>query len=394
MGKELGYLDFQGIENGDVVDTNSQNDVEIGAAGSISIVIWGKYRDNSAIDSDQTIVNSKFHRANATGVWFGWRNGQGLVGIAGTGGSDQSNTIANPALSEGDEYFVVLTIDLPNNDTKFYFKSKNAGVTAVTAYTIGGFDISGISDIQNFASWKIGRTGSTGAGVAEPLNGEIYKVLFYDDELSSAEVTSLEAGTEVTGNLVLEYGPDGLRPTQNEWIDAQNTSDATVTNAEFKRSPDANKNGVLILKYTSVNARYWYVTVNDEQNTAPNADLELGEITLAKSFQPSVNPNVNAPETQDYSGIDEVQKYGGGIDLNERHGRRRIWTFTWDYLTSADKANFQLMLEQTKKRILYFTPNNDAAFPVLYGARILEAVDINVLNYQAYGLSLTLIEEV
>ena len=194
---------------------------------------------------------------------------------------------------------------------------------------------------------------------------------------------------------VAEWRPDGLRPTTNEWIDAStNNLDATVSGAEYKRSPDANKNGVLILKYASVNARYWYVTVNDEQDTAPNADLELGEITLAKSFQPSVNPNVNASETQDYSGIDEVQKYGGGIDLNERHGRRRIWTFTWDYLTSADKANFQLMLEQTKKRILYFTLNNDAAFPVLYGARILEAVDINVLNYQAYGLSLTLIEEV
>jgi len=129
-------------------------------------------------------------------------------------------------------------------------------------------------------------------------------------------------------------------------------------------------------------------------DTAPNADLELGEITLAKSFAPSVNPNVGAGEVQDYSGIDEVEKDGGDIDLNERHGRRRIWQFTWDYLSNDDRDNFQLMLEQTKKRILYFTLDNDNPFPTLYGARILEAIDINKIAHQAFGLSLTLIEEI
>ena len=194
---------------------------------------------------------------------------------------------------------------------------------------------------------------------------------------------------------VAEYRPEGLRPTTNEWIDAStNNLDATVSGAEFKRSPDASKNGVLILNFTSTNARYWYVTVNDEQDTAPNADLELGEITLCKTFAPSVNPNVGAGELQDYSGIDGVEKYGGDIDLNERHGRRRIWTFTWDYLSNDDRDNFQLMLEQTKKRILYFTLDNDNHFPTLYSARILEAIDINKIAHQAFGLSLTLIEEI
>ena len=386
LGQEFGYLDFAGYQSSptDNVKINDTAAIQNIFDGGGTIAGWIYVRSDGEANVGG-IVNKEAGNKGWTLRVEGESSGLVDLHFGHLFSSDDGEWEAQALLTINAWHHVAATYDngSTSNNPLIYIDGVSQTVTEIFAPT-------GTRDSDVGADLYIG----TNFIDSSTFDGLIAQIQLWTTIESAAEILALFNGTEPSNTRQAEFLPSGLRPTTGEWIDTTAQLSGAVTVAEFKRTPDANTNGVIINTYTSVNARYWYVTVNDEQDTAINTDLEIGEIMLAKSFSPSVNPTVGLSEVQDYSGIDVVQKYGGGSDLNERHGRRRIWTFTWDYLTNDDKASFQLMLEQTKKRILYFTLNNDAAFPVLYCGRILEAVEINTLVFQAYGLSITIIEEI
>jgi hypothetical protein len=80
-------------------------------------------------------------------------------------------------------------------------------------------------------------------------------------------------------------------------------------------------------------------------------------------FTPSRNPNVGVQYGTDYSGIVRNQAIGGEVYTVERYGKRRSWSMTYAFLSAADQAKLQALIDYAdgRKNFFYFAEDNFAS---------------------------------
>jgi len=197
--------------------------------------------------------------------------------------------------------------------------------------------------------------------------------------------------TVVAAGATVVLESEGISTDQSTWFDrSTNSLDGTISGAQGVLNPG---NSIYFAKFTSVNARYWFLELNPDSLTYAGA-YKAGQWDICKVFRPSTNPNLtDLSEVLNYDGIDTIAKYGGGTDLNERHGRRKVWQFTYTFFSETDRANFTNLLEQSKKRPFYFSLNADEIEPIIYSGRILGNPQIVPVAFERYSIQFEIIEE-
>jgi hypothetical protein len=78
------------------------------------------------------------------------------------------------------------------------------------------------------------------------------------------------------------------------------------------------------------------------------------------SFTPSRNPNIGVQYGADYSGIVRNQAVGGEVYTVERFGKRRSWSMSYAFLSSADQVLLQALIDYAdgRKTFFYFSEDN------------------------------------
>jgi len=78
------------------------------------------------------------------------------------------------------------------------------------------------------------------------------------------------------------------------------------------------------------------------------------------TYSPSRNPNIGVGYGTDYSGIVENQAVGGEVYTVERFGKRRSWSMNYTFLSSADQAKLQALIDYAdgRKTFFYFSEDN------------------------------------
>lgn len=78
------------------------------------------------------------------------------------------------------------------------------------------------------------------------------------------------------------------------------------------------------------------------------------------TFTPSINPNIGVGYGTDYSGIVRNQAVGGEVYTVERFGKRRSWSMNYTFLSSANQALLQALIDYAdgRKTFFYFSEDN------------------------------------
>ena len=78
------------------------------------------------------------------------------------------------------------------------------------------------------------------------------------------------------------------------------------------------------------------------------------------TYTPSRNPNIGVGYGTDYSGIQTNQAVGGEVYTVERFGKRRSWSLNYTFLTAADQALLQALIDYAdgRKTFFYFSEDN------------------------------------
>ena len=80
------------------------------------------------------------------------------------------------------------------------------------------------------------------------------------------------------------------------------------------------------------------------------------------TFSPSRNPNIGVQYGTDYSGIIRNQAIGGEVYTVERYGKRRSWSMTYTFLSAADQAKLQALIDYADgKKTFFFFAEDDFA---------------------------------
>ena len=72
------------------------------------------------------------------------------------------------------------------------------------------------------------------------------------------------------------------------------------------------------------------------------------------TYSPSRNPNIGVQYGTDYSGIIKNQAIGGEVYTVERYGKRRSWSMTYSFLSAADQAKLQALIDYADGRKTFF----------------------------------------
>ena len=72
------------------------------------------------------------------------------------------------------------------------------------------------------------------------------------------------------------------------------------------------------------------------------------------TYSPSRNPNIGVQYGTDYSGIIRNQAIGGEVYTVERYGKRRSWSMTYTFLSAADQAKLQALIDYADGRKTFF----------------------------------------
>ena len=91
------------------------------------------------------------------------------------------------------------------------------------------------------------------------------------------------------------------------------------------------------------------------------AAFDDGSDGASKStYTPDRNPNIGVSYGTDYSGIQTNQAVGGEIYTVERFGKRRSWSMNYTFLSSADQALLQALIDYAdgRKTFFYFSEDN------------------------------------
>ena len=78
------------------------------------------------------------------------------------------------------------------------------------------------------------------------------------------------------------------------------------------------------------------------------------------TYTPSRNPNIGVGYGTDYSGIQTNQAVGGEVYTVERFGKRRSWALNYTFLSAADQALLQALIDYAdgRKTVFYFREDN------------------------------------
>ena len=78
------------------------------------------------------------------------------------------------------------------------------------------------------------------------------------------------------------------------------------------------------------------------------------------TYTPGRNPNIGVGYGTDYAGIVENQAVGGEVYTVERFGKRRSWSMNYTFLSSADQAKLQALIDYAdgRKTFFYFSEDN------------------------------------
>jgi len=93
------------------------------------------------------------------------------------------------------------------------------------------------------------------------------------------------------------------------------------------------------------------------------AAFDDGNDGASKStYSPSRNPNIGVQYGTDYSGVIRNQAIGGEVYTVERYGKRRSWSMTYTFLSAADQAKLQALIDYAdgRKTFFYFAEDNFA----------------------------------
>mgnify|MGYP003132989448 FL=1 len=91
------------------------------------------------------------------------------------------------------------------------------------------------------------------------------------------------------------------------------------------------------------------------------AAFDDGDNGASKStFTPSRNPNIGVEYGTNYQGVLRNQAIGGEVYTIERFGKRRTFTMTYSFLTSADQAKLQALIDYAdgRKNFFFFSEDN------------------------------------
>ena len=91
------------------------------------------------------------------------------------------------------------------------------------------------------------------------------------------------------------------------------------------------------------------------------AAFDDGDNGASKStFSPSRNPNIGVEYGSNYQGVLKNQAIGGECYTIERFGKRRTFTMTYSFLTSADQAKLQALIDYAdgRKNFFFFSEDN------------------------------------
>ena len=78
------------------------------------------------------------------------------------------------------------------------------------------------------------------------------------------------------------------------------------------------------------------------------------------TYTPSRNPNIGVEYGTNYQGVLRNQAIGGEVYTIERFGKRRTFTMTYSFLTSADQAKLQALIDYAdgRKNFFFFSEDN------------------------------------
>ena len=127
----------------------------------------------------------------------------------------------------------------------------------------------------------------------------------------------------------------------------------------------------------------------------------MGQLVLGKRFTPSASPDLNGVFGM-ATGTTTLTGYGGQKHVYKRHGSIMTRTFSWSYMTVADKvgfeelfANIEVSLDGPSLYPLYYAEQALASDdPILRCARIIGQPEFTEVAFGAYRLSLVLEDEV
>ena len=93
-------------------------------------------------------------------------------------------------------------------------------------------------------------------------------------------------------------------------------------------------------------------------STAAFDDVDNG--ASKADFSPTRNPSIGVGYGTSYQGIVKNQAIGGECYTVERFGKRRSWNMNYNFLTSADQAKLQALIDYAdgRKNFFFFSEDN------------------------------------
>ena len=81
------------------------------------------------------------------------------------------------------------------------------------------------------------------------------------------------------------------------------------------------------------------------------------------TYTPSRNPNIGVSYQTNYEGIVQNQAIGGEVYTVERYGKRKGWSMVYTFLSSADQAKLQALIDYAdgRKNVFYFAEDDFAS---------------------------------
>lgn len=85
-----------------------------------------------------------------------------------------------------------------------------------------------------------------------------------------------------------------------------------------------------------------------------------GDGTAKATYTPDVNPNIGTKYGTNYSGILQNQAVGGETYSVERYSKQKEWSIKYSFLTAANMAKLQLLVDYAdgKKNTFFFSEDN------------------------------------
>lgn len=174
------------------------------------------------------------------------------------------------------------------------------------------------------------------------------------------------------------------------------TAAMTITTNVVK---DPITDGILLINFSGTRtAQNWeiYSTYESDFGVEYSDDVTIGEIAIGVSFTPSIAPDINPIEVQNFDGVLVRRSKGGQNSSLKLYGERKSWQLNWSYISNTDKTGFQKVYEVTEgPRHPFWIDLGESATPQLYYVRfVANSLSIRKLTANAYEISVIIESEV